>query len=83
MPHSYIDADIRTLDFSELATIEWAKLAAEWLGIQLGNDTEQVLQMQSAILNPQSHPVWGYRTPMDVGGPGLHDPSTCNSCLTD
>jgi hypothetical protein len=55
---------------SEEAAIEWAKLAAEWLGYELGFDSEEALQMQSTILDTRSHPSWGARGPLRVGPPG-------------
>ena len=51
------------------AAVLWGKLAAEWLGYELGHDSEEALRMQSTVLHPQSHSSWGSRNPMRVGLP--------------
>jgi hypothetical protein len=51
------------------AAVLWGKLAVEWLGYELGLDSEEALQMQNTVLHPQSHPSWGSRDPIRVGLP--------------
>lgn len=52
------------------ATREWAELAIEWYSYELGLDSEQVDEMVEVVVKPQSHPGWGTREPLEVGGPG-------------
>ncbi|KAF8073662.1 hypothetical protein FPV67DRAFT_1409441 [Lyophyllum atratum] len=51
------------------AAREWAELALEWYTYELGLDSEQVGEMVEVIANPQGHPGWGSREPLEVGGP--------------
>ncbi|KAF8574326.1 hypothetical protein K439DRAFT_1654504 [Ramaria rubella] len=53
----------------EPATREWADLAQEWYGYELGEDSEQVENIRIFVDNPQQHVVWGTRDRMNVGGP--------------
>ncbi|KAF5362840.1 hypothetical protein D9758_007114 [Tetrapyrgos nigripes] len=52
-----------------VATKEWSRLAAEWFGIELGSDSEQVMQMKGFVAQPMGHPAWGTRQVAEVGGP--------------
>ncbi|KAG6900388.1 hypothetical protein C0993_011376 [Termitomyces sp. T159_Od127] len=52
------------------ATIEWAKLAIEWYGYELGYDSEQVQDLTRTAIDPRSHREWGSRETQRIGGPG-------------
>ncbi|KAF5382537.1 hypothetical protein D9615_002829 [Tricholomella constricta] len=52
------------------ATRKWAELAIEWYSYELGRDSEQVREMSGVAVKPESHPGWGSREPLEVGGPG-------------
>ncbi|KAK7464709.1 hypothetical protein VKT23_005915 [Stygiomarasmius scandens] len=51
------------------ATEEWARLAVEWFGIELGSDSEQAQRMKSLAAHPMGHAVWGSRKVEKVGIP--------------
>jgi hypothetical protein len=53
-----------------MATREWATLAAKWYGYELGVDSTYVQEMQQTRDRPETHPAWGTRDSMLVGGPG-------------
>jgi hypothetical protein len=53
---------------SGAAVAEWAGIAAEWYGYELGGDSEQVEEMVSIQERPRVHPAWGSRGRVDVGG---------------
>lgn len=53
------------------ATRQWAELSVEWYGYELGRDSEQVREMANVAVKPQSHPGWGSREKLEVGGPML------------
>ncbi|KZT28875.1 hypothetical protein NEOLEDRAFT_1086618 [Neolentinus lepideus HHB14362 ss-1] len=47
---------------------EWARVAVEWYGYELGEDSEQVKEMEEVMLRPEKHRAWATRTEMTVGG---------------
>ncbi|KAG6903287.1 hypothetical protein C0995_000182 [Termitomyces sp. Mi166 len=51
------------------ATIEWAELAMEWYGYELGYDSEQAQNTARIVIDPRSHPEWGSREVQRIGGP--------------
>ncbi|THV04461.1 SET domain-containing protein [Dendrothele bispora CBS 962.96] len=51
------------------ATQEWARLAVEWFGIELGSDSEQVRRIEEVVNQPRSHAAWGTRKAEKVGVP--------------
>jgi len=53
-----------------VATREWATLAVRWYGYELGVDSTHVQKMQQTRDRPETHPAWGTRDRMLVGGPG-------------
>ncbi|KAG8908921.1 hypothetical protein FRB99_000024 [Tulasnella sp. 403] len=53
------------------ATRHWRSLAAMWFEIELGPDHEEVQQNLQLVVRPESHPAWGMKQPMSVGGPIL------------
>ncbi|KAF7299357.1 SET domain-containing protein 5 [Mycena indigotica] len=54
-------------DFS--AVRSWARLAAKWYTIELGGDSETVLEVVRFAANPKAHTAWNSREPLPVGGP--------------
>jgi hypothetical protein len=61
--------DLSYLIISAAAVADWARLAMRWYGYELGKDSEQVREMAGLALDPLSHPVWGSRVSLAVGGP--------------
>lgn len=57
------------LFLSEHATRQWATLAQEWYGYELGKDSEQVEGMHAIIDDPRRHAAWASRSQMEVGSP--------------
>ncbi|KXN88140.1 SET domain-containing protein 5, partial [Leucoagaricus sp. SymC.cos] len=53
------------------ATREWAQVAAEWYTYEVGGDSEQVAEMESVALRPESHAAWGTHRQLNVGGLSL------------
>lgn len=57
---------------SEAATKQWALLAQEWFGYELGQDSTPVADMRSFVENPRLNPNWGTRNEhLNVGLPGF------------
>ncbi|KAK7682417.1 hypothetical protein QCA50_014622 [Cerrena zonata] len=52
------------------AVQEWAALGLEWYAYELGADSEQVREMKDVMVSPKTHPVWGTKHELSVGGPG-------------
>ncbi|KAK0187869.1 hypothetical protein F5146DRAFT_731719 [Armillaria mellea] len=66
----FADAVLVSLSHSDAsATRAWAKVAAEWYGYELGQDSEQVTNMLAIIARPEAHYAWGTREQLVVGGP--------------
>lgn len=61
------DSPIAHFCLSEHATRQWATLAREWYGYELGKDSEQVAGMQALIDNPRQYPAWASKNHMEVG----------------
>ncbi|KAH8104497.1 hypothetical protein BXZ70DRAFT_590873 [Cristinia sonorae] len=53
------------------ATRQWAEVAQEWFGYELGKDSAQTQEMRKIVAQPMSHSVWGTRGGERVGGPGI------------
>lgn len=58
------------IPYSADAVQEWAALGLEWYAYELGADSEQVREMKDVMGSPRSHPVWGSKRELIVGGPG-------------
>ncbi|KAK0201988.1 hypothetical protein DFS33DRAFT_1351269 [Desarmillaria ectypa] len=66
----FADAALVSLSHSDASAARaWAKIAAEWYGYELGQDSEQVANMGAIIARPETHYVWGTRGHLIVGGP--------------
>lgn len=51
------------------AATKWNRLATKWLGIAFGKDSLQAKMSERWIDEPQSHPAYGKKEAMVVGGP--------------
>ncbi|KAF8496101.1 hypothetical protein JB92DRAFT_2991416 [Gautieria morchelliformis] len=60
-------AHIAAAHSDEHATRQWATLAEEWYGYELGEDSEQVKMMHAIIDNPRQHAAWASREHLAVG----------------
>ncbi|KAK0244024.1 hypothetical protein EDD85DRAFT_806503 [Armillaria nabsnona] len=66
----FADAALVSLSHSDAsAALAWAKVAAEWYGYELGQESEQVANMMAIIARPEAHHAWGTREHLIVGGP--------------
>lgn len=55
--------------YSEEAVVSWSNVAVHWYSIELGSDSQQVSDMRGIVARPQSHPAWGGKDALQVGGP--------------
>ncbi|SJL07711.1 uncharacterized protein ARMOST_11061 [Armillaria ostoyae] len=66
----FADAALVSLSHSDASAARaWAKVAAEWYGYELGQDSEQVANMMAIIARPEAHHARGTREHLIVGGP--------------
>lgn len=57
--------------YSADAVRQWGEVSKKWYAMELGEGNEQVLFTEKILARPETHPAWGSREQLKVGGPEL------------